>query len=203
VRGVRLAEIAAAALAVVVTGCGRAAMVNPTSSSPAPTTSVVNRSPSSTRVSARYCQRLDDGTWVTNDSAYSTTTCVPDPSYATGDEQADGAVAIPRCFTCTLAEWRRAEERAETRAGGTPSTAATAIESTTLDGWTAKEENAFLHVCGQNGFGTCQCLADQLAPRVPGYEAGELSARDPRIQAAVQICQPSEGAVRTVTSSAG
>jgi hypothetical protein len=140
---------------------------------------------------------------MTNDSAYSTTPCVPDPSYATGDEKADGAVAIPRCFTCTLAEWERAEERAERRVGGTSGGATTVHESMSVDGWTAGQQDAFLTVCAEDGLGACECLAGQLAPRIPGYEAGDLSANDPRIQAAVQICQPSEGALRTSTRSAG
>jgi hypothetical protein len=45
---------------------------------------------SDTDASPSYCQRLNDGERVTNDSSSSTTPCVPDPSYVTGDEQADG-----------------------------------------------------------------------------------------------------------------
>jgi hypothetical protein len=128
---------------------------------------------------------------------------VPDPRYATGDQRADGTVAIPRCFACTLADWEHAEDRAERQAAGTTGSDVTANGATGFDGWTSQQQNAFLTVCAEDGFGTCECLADQLAPRVPGYEVGDLAKNDPRIQAAVQICQPSEGAVGSATSPTG
>jgi hypothetical protein len=205
VRGVRRRGIAVTVLIVlVVCGCSGAAVVQPESSSPTTTASAGGKATLPSTASSRYCQRLDSGEWVTNVSAYSRTPCAPDPSYATGDEQADDAVAIPRCLTCTVADWERAEERLVRRAGGTsemPDGATSAGGTASMAGWTAQETNTLMSMCEEDELGTCECLAVQLAPRVPGYQAGNLSADDPRVRAAIQICQPSEGAVQTTTSS--
>src|ERR1700746_3805214 len=116
----RLPWIIATVLPIIalVAACGGTALVTPNVIVPSKTATPVageNNATSDMSASASYCQRLNDGEWVTNDSAFSTTPCVPDPSYATGDEQVDGSAALPRCLTCSLSDWERAEKRAATR----------------------------------------------------------------------------------------
>lgn len=184
-RGKRLPGIAAIGLIMtVVAGCGGTAVVLSRASSPAPVTTVADKT-----VSARYCQeRVDDGDWVTNE-AESTTPCVPDPSYATGDEQADASIAIPRCFSCKLSDWDRAEQRAAKRRQSPPMAshaATTATGSTGVDGWSSSVRQNFLSVCSG---ALCECLANHLQWQVPAAQAQTLSADDPRVQTAARDCQ--------------
>jgi hypothetical protein len=190
-RGERHLRIAAIALSIgTVAGCGGAAPVGPATvpgfSSPSTTT------PDPTD-SAAYCQWVDGGKWVTNDSAYSTTPCVPDPSDATGEEQADASVAIPRCFSCKLSDWDRAERREAQRLGlpSPPSgVAAAATAKTSPDPWSPGARSSFISGCAENMVGVeCGCLADRLERQVPADQAQSLAGDDPRVHAATQSCR--------------
>ena len=191
-RGKRLLRIATIAVTIgTVAGCGGAAVVGPetvpvswsppTTTTPDPTTS------------ARYCQRLDDGRWVTNDSAYSTTPCVPDPSNATGDEQADGSQAIPRCFTCKLSEWDRAEWRKARQAPPGPSDGTTSADTAYPNGWSPQAQAQVFASC-TSGWGDnraqCCCVVDSVVQvqQIPADDAPSLSSYDPEIQAAASDC---------------
>jgi hypothetical protein len=139
-------------------------------------------------LSVGYCQLLDDGQWVTNDSASSTTPCVPDPSYATGDEQADASVAVPRCYTCKLSDWTRAETQAAVRAGHASATSTVAATGAT--GWSSDDHKGFMSECTAYLNGSlCECLANHLAWRIPPDQAQGLSGEDPRVQEAVRECR--------------
>ena len=195
-RGVRLPVIVAGVLLVaVVAGCGGAALVDTTtdnSLSQATTTFDGKTSPDNSS-SAGYCQRLDDGEWVTNDSASSTTPCVPAPAYATGNEQADDSIAIPRCATCKLPDWGRAEKRRSR----TSQIASTSANETGAGGWPPQVRSTFVDKCSSGGDDTpCDCLADQLALTVPAFQVAGLSLTDSRVQAAFRNCgapPPAEG----------
>src|SRR5690242_18908868 len=122
-RGQVGAMVALGAAVAAITGCGSGGRtMTVTEAKPSLTTAPASTHATPTtadsHASDRYCQRLDSGRWVTNDSPYSTTPCVPEPSKATGDEQADGSVALPRCFGCSIADWQRAENRARTSSAG-------------------------------------------------------------------------------------
>src|SRR5689334_5568491 len=99
-RGKRGAMIALGVAVAAIAGCGGGARIvtvtqaNPSARTPPATTSTSATTPDD-HASNRYCQRLDNGRWVTNDGPYSTTPCVPAPSNATGDEQRDGSLALP------------------------------------------------------------------------------------------------------------
>jgi hypothetical protein len=199
VRRKRLSGITAIILLIitVVAGCGGTALVGTTLIPPSTTTTTTataSNASSDKYASARYCQRLDDGDWVTNDSAYSATPCVPDPSYATGNEQADGYGATPRCFACSLSDWERAEKRAKARNGGQPQTFGTdttAADSTSSGGLPAAAGGSFVKACAQNADGGfCACVAGHVAKQVPRYQMGALTADDPRVQAALESCAP-------------
>ena len=178
-----------------IAGCGSGGrIVTVTEAKPSAT-----RAPASTPTSATtadnhasdlYCQRLDSGTWVTNDSPYSTTPCVPESSKATGDEQADGSVALPRCFSCSLADWKRAEKRARASSAGEDSDDATS-GGAAQDAWGAAVRARFVAQCAGDHEDTdnlCECVADQLAAQVPAGQAATLSADDPRVHSAAQRC---------------
>lgn len=188
----RLPWITATVLFVValVAGCGGTEPVAPNMIVPSKTTAAItaeNNASSDMSGSASYCQRLNDGQWVTNDSAFSTTGCVPDPSYATGDAQVDGSAALPRCFTCTLSDWEHAEQRAATRNGGqnrTPGTDTTAESPAATGG-------SFTKACAQNtDGGLCGCVTRAVSRQVPSYQLGALTADDPRVEAALESCAP-------------
>jgi hypothetical protein len=185
-RGKRLLRIAAIGLGIgAITGCGGAAFVGSSTlaiSSMPPTTTTANPT-----ASVRYCQRLPDGRWVTNDSAFSTTPCVPDPSYATGDEEADGSGVIPRCFGCSPSDWDRAETRAEQRSAGVDGAAAASTSPSDLP---TAADGTVAHACAQDAEdGLCGCVTGQLAQQVPSDQMGALPADDPRVRAALQSCQ--------------
>jgi hypothetical protein len=195
----RARGVAAIALVIpAIAGCGGGTAVTigtaPTSSRP---TTTVNSSgpgaPSSRSASSRYCQRLDDGRWVTNDRAFSTTPCVPDPSYASGDERADGALALPRCFTCKLSDWERAERRAKKKGGeptGTSNTDTTAPQTLSLAAWPATVRQSFIDTCAESGDDAlCECAESKLANQIPADQASSLSADDPRIRSAFRNCR--------------
>ena len=114
-RNLWVAGIAALAL----TGCGTTNTQSATVASAPTQPAAAAAAPSA--VSAANCQFVN-GKWVTNDSAYSTTPCVPDPAFATGDVQSDESGVVPRCHHCKLSDWTRAEEQA--RQSAATSTAA-------------------------------------------------------------------------------
>ncbi len=190
-RGKRLLKLAAIVMTIgAVGGCGGAALV-------APTTVQVSASPPTTTAtdptdSAQYCQRLPDGKWVTNDSAFSTTPCVPEPTYATGDERADGAVALPRCVTCSLSVWNRAEARAAARSGGQASMSgmeSAAAEDASGVGLPEAAGGSLVEECAQDtDDGLCDCVTGQVAQEVAPGDVSDLTADDPRVQAAVRSC---------------
>lgn len=198
-RGRRFLWIAAGALAILlIGGYGAGTLVpNPTVASGSNGIATTATFESTTMVdefySARYCQRVQSGAWVTNDSAYSTTPCVPDPSYATGDQVADGSQAIPRCFTCKLSDWEHAEKRKARHAQG-PSDGTTNADITDPDGWSPPARDQVLGVCtsGLSGSRTlCDCVANLVVQQIPAYEASWLSSDSPTLQAAAHECDPS------------
>jgi hypothetical protein len=184
--------IAIAAAVTLLAGCGGGAVHTVTGagqSGPSLTTST-STTTAENSASARYCQLLDSGRWVTNDSPYSTTPCVPNPSFATGNEQADGTVAIPRCFTCKLSDWKRAERRAARRAG--TSTTESAVSATTDQyGWSSPVTLGFDSVCTADWGASaqlCGCIANQLEAQLPEQRVPSLSADDSWVQAAANAC---------------
>lgn len=182
-RGKSLLRIAPVVLTIgAVAGCGGAAVVG--SATVSTSLSLTTKTPRDPTASARYCQLLPTGEWVTNDSAYSTTPCAPDPAYATGDEQVDGSVAIPRCFTCSLSDWDRAEKRAEARNAAVDVQAA---NTTTAGGLPEEIAGSFTQACAQNA-DECGCVEREVAQQVPPDQMGALTADDPRVQAALQKC---------------
>lgn len=180
--------MAAIALSIgTVAGCGNAAPVGPAAVPAAlsPTTSTPDPADS-----AAYCQWLGGGKWVTNDSAYSTTPCVPDPSEATGDEQADASMAVPRCFSCRLSDWQRAEQRAAMRLGLPSPESGAATATASPDAWSPEARSSFISGCAESTVGVeCGCLAAQLERQVPADQAQSLAADDPRVHAATQACR--------------
>ena len=189
------AMVVLGAAVAAIAGCGGGVrIVTVTGAKPSATRAPAGTPPSATtadnHASDRYCQRLDNGMWVTNDSPYSTTPCVPDPSKATGDEQADGSVALPRCFSCSLADWKRAEKRARASAAGHDSDDA-ATGGAPQGAWDTAVRARFVAQCAGDHDDTdnmCECVAEQLADQVPATQADALSADDPRVQAAAQRC---------------
>lgn len=190
-RGKRLLKLAAIVPIIGgVGGCGGAALVGPTtfpaSESP-PTTTM-----SDPTASAQYCQRLSDGKWVTNDSAFSTTPCVPEPSYATGNEEVDGTVALPRCSTCRMSDWNRAEARAEARNSGRSPTSqvdSAAAGNTSSGGLPVAPGESVVEGCAQDvDDGLCDCVTGQMAQEVSPGDMDALTSEDPRVQAAVRSC---------------
>jgi hypothetical protein len=185
--------ILVAILTVVAAGCGmvtrveRVSSATPSGQTPAAPHGAA-RDPTT---SDRYCQRLPTtGRWVTNTSAYSTTPCVPDPAYATGDESADAAKVVPRCRTCTLADWRRAEARKAPRRSGR-SNAKTAPAASGAYQWSPGTHSYVFHTCTSRWGGStevCQCAVTELSEEVDVDEATSLSADDPRVRAAAGAC---------------
>lgn len=188
----RLHKIAGILLTVgVVSGCGGAGLIDPGSDAgPSIPTATTTADPTG---SAAYCQLLADGEWVTNDSANSTTPCVPEPSYATGDEQADSSVALPRCYACKLSDWDRAETLAAVRNGrATPASpvATTAAGATGHSTWSPDDRRNFISGCtGSLGGSLCECLANHLESQVPSDQEQGISGEDPRVQVAARNCR--------------
>jgi hypothetical protein len=187
-----LVRIAAIVLMTgAVAGCGGAALLEtnaaPKSSNPAIAPG------SDPTASVRYCQRLEDGKWVTNDSASSTTPCVPDPAYAARYEEAAESIAVPRCFTCKLSDWERADRRITQ--SGTSSPASSVAAYTTpiasgLDRWPRSVRDGFINNCAAYMVGSmCVCLANHLGWQVAPREAETLSGDDPRVQVAAEECR--------------
>lgn len=190
----RLLRIAAIVLTIgAVAGCGGGFFVGGTATLPTSSSRPMTTTPDPTD-SALYCQqRPGDGKWVTNEAG-SATPCVPDPSYATGDEDADASVAIPRCFSCKLSDWERAEQRAAKRPGSSSPATDVAIATTNSaspGSWSAGVSDSFISACTEGRAGAvCDCLANHLDWQVPSDEAQTLSGEDPRVQVAVQDCRP-------------
>ena len=176
----------------VVAGCGGTALVTPNMIIPTTTTTTTageSNATSDTDDSASYCQRLNDGKWVTNDSAFSTTPCVPDPADATGDEQADGCASLApllHLHSVGLGARRRAGRNTEWVRHGNQ-----AADSSSSSGLPAAAAGSFLKACAQNADGgLCACVSSQVAQQVPRYQLRALTADDPRVQAALESCAP-------------
>lgn len=178
-RGRRSPWIAAGAFAILmIMGCGAGAGVRKAS--------LANRIDS-----ARYCQERENGAWVTNDSDFSTTPCVPDPSYATGNRIADGAGAIPRCFTCKLADWTRAEQRKALPPAPPDDTSSGDADSATE--WSSGLRYQIVGTCTSSWGGSstlCDCLVNHVALQIPASQASSLSPDDMGVQAAIRACDP-------------
>jgi hypothetical protein len=172
-----------AGMAGVIAGCGGGAAVVVTGPAHSRPAAVHRSAPPAPVYSDRYCQHLDDGRWVTNDSASSTTACVPDPSDATGVERVDESVAIPRCRHCTMSEWTRAERQA--RSTGQEAGTATLPDRTSL-----VRSQLASRCTGHSGATArqCDCVADELASAMPVDGAENPPADDARTQAALQRC---------------
>jgi hypothetical protein len=154
-----------------------------------------------TNESARYCERLADGRWVTNNHANAP--CVPNPADATGNAAADGSVPLPRCGSCKASDWNRAERRAAARGAATGRAAAAARKAATTSAgvaaatphgtrWPAALRASFVNACTVTSGGrahVCGCIADHLARIVPAEQLPNLSVDDPRVYGAVAGCQ--------------
>lgn len=175
----------------VLSGCGGAALVSsaPVSSPPAPAPTVI-RDPT---LSVSYCQQLTSGAWVTNDSANSTTPCVPDPAYAVRYERAGEDIAVPRCSTCTLSDWQSADHLAQQQTGQTTTSTSSAPTSAPTPGvakWSLGVRASFISNCNTYMTGSlCQCLANHLAWQVPADQVPGLSGEDLRVQVAAKECR--------------
>lgn len=200
-RGKRFPRAAMAAFAIIlIAGCGAGTRVATTTVATVSNwTTTTSPSQSATTVdkydSARYCQQLQSGVWVTNDTADSTTPCVPDPRYATGDEPADASQAIPRCFTCTLSEWKSAEQSKARQAPGL-SDGTAAGDGVDPDGWSSLDHEHVVDSCASRwrySEGLCDCIANKVAEEIPAYESAEIAADDPRVRAAAGDCDPDSG----------
>lgn len=176
----------------MVAGCGGAALV----AGPAAVPSSLNPPPTSTpdqTNSALYCQqRPGDGEWVTN-QAGSATPCVPDPSYASGDREADASKAVPRCSSCTLSDWERAEQHAANRLRSSSAgfdVITTGTGATSAANWSSGVRGSFISACAEDMAGAvCDCLANHLDWQVPSAQAQALTGQDPRVKAAGQYCR--------------
>lgn len=145
--------------------------------------------------SAKYCQELESGGWVTN-SARSTTPCVPDPSYATGDEGVDRSHIIPRCFTCKLSAWTRAEQnrapeqnRAR-QASAPPGYNVSAVTGHHSD-WSPQRRGQVIATCTSSWGGDqtlCDCVVNHMAYQIPAAAASSLSPDNARLDAAAVAC---------------
>jgi hypothetical protein len=173
------------ALAAVVAGCGSTSPVTTDGTSPQPVASQ-GAAQAASVYSASYCQPLGGGRWVTNDSPHSTTPCVPDLTYAESDHDGDDAAAVPRCFTCTMSQFKQAERRHLPAPGR--SVTSTSPDSTYL----ARSQLATR--CAAQGAASahqCACIAAHLATVTSMDEIQSLPADDPRLQAALDSCMPS------------
>lgn len=191
-RGKRFPWKPAAAFALImIAGCGTGTQVSSsvvaTASRPiATTTALTTRAK---YASARHCQQLPSGAWVTN-SLYSTTPCVPDPSYATGDEEVDSSHVIPRCFTCKLADWTTAEQRKARQASAPQGDTASAVTAQQSD-WSPQRRGQMIDTCTSSWGGDqtlCDCMVNHMAYQIPATEAGSLSLDDARLDVAAVEC---------------
>jgi hypothetical protein len=121
---------------------------------------------------------------------------VPDPSFATGDEQADGSAALPRCFICKLSDWKRAESEAA-RVASTPNPTSATGGSDDSNGWSPTDSSQLFYKCTMNWRGSaalCGCVVDQLAQQeIPVADIAGLSADDPSVSAAATACGAEPG----------
>jgi hypothetical protein len=181
---------AAGAFAIImIAGCGAgtpssvvATAPEAIATAPAPTTPDKYES-------ARYCQQLMSGAWVTN-SLHSTTRCVPDPSYATGDEAVDRSHVIPRCFTCKLSAWTAAEQAKAHQWSAPPRYPASAGTAHHSD-WSPERRVQVIDTC-TSSWGAdetlCDCVVNHVAYQVPATAASSLSPDDARLEAAADEC---------------
>ena len=186
-RGKRFPWKAAGAFAIVlIAGCGTGTQapssIVATASNPIATTTREEYE------SAHYCQQLLTGAWVTN-GVHSTTPCVPDPPYASGDEEADRSHVIPRCFTCKLSDWKRAEQNKARQASapGYTSSSGTAHQSE----WSPARRGEVIATCTSSWGGNqslCDCVVHHVAQQIPAPEASSLSPDDARLEAAAGEC---------------
>lgn len=189
----RLLRIAALVFTIgMVAGCGGAVLAAGPSTIPASRNPSMTGTPDPTD-SGRYCQeRPGDGEWVTNE-ADSSTPCVPDPSDATGDDEADASKAVPRCFSCKMSDWDRAEQHAAKRLGSSSAASNVITTGTTTARaakWSVSVRGGFIIACTENmASALCDCLANHLAWQVPSDEAQSLSGDDPRVRAAAHNCR--------------
>lgn len=189
--------VATGALTVVaIAACGAGTLTHRASIAPASrsaTTITSDRSPTTKYESRRYCQLLANGKWVTNNTAYSATPCVPDPSYATGDEALDGSRVIPRCVSCKLSDWKRAEARMATSAPGGDNI--TIPDAGDPSEWSVSARTKIIGACttrwGDNP-SVCRCVVNRVAQQIPAYEAGDLSPEDTGVRAAAIACGEAE-----------
>jgi hypothetical protein len=192
-RGKRFPWKAAGALAVVIiAGCGTVAqapssIVTTASNRIATTTAPTTRD---NYESDRYCQQLESGAWVTN-RLYSTTPCVPDPSRATGDEEVDRSHVIPRCFTCKLSDWTRAEQN-KARQASAPSGYTSSSVTAHQPEWSPARRSEVIATCTSSWGGNrtlCDCVVNHAAQQIPASEASSLSPDNARLEVAADECE--------------
>ena len=139
--------------------------------------------------STRYCQQLMSGAWVTN-SLHSTTPCVPDPSYATGDGAVDRSHVIPRCITCKLSDWTAAEQKKAQQATAPPPNTPSAATAHHSD-WSPERRGQVIDTCTSSWGGDetlCDCVVNHVAYQIPATAASSLSPDDARLEAAAGEC---------------
>ena len=143
--------------------------------------------------STRYCQQLESGAWVTN-SLDSTIPCVPNPSYATGDDEADRSHVIPRCFTCKLSDWNATEQRKARQASVPPDDTSSAVAARNSD-WSPMRRGQVIATCTTSWGGKqslCDCVVNHMADQIPASEASSLSLNDARLETAAVECDVAE-----------
>lgn len=189
-RGKRFFWKAAGAFAIImIAGCGAGtdAPSSVVATAPEPIATTASTTPDKYE-SARYCQQLMTGAWVTN-SLHSTTPCVPDPSYATGDETVDRSHVIPRCFNCKLSDWTVAEQRKAQRASAQSDTASAA--TTHQSDWSPERRGEVIDTC-TSSWGAdqtlCDCVVNHVAYQIPATAASSLSPDDARLESAAGEC---------------
>lgn len=191
-RGTRFPWKAGGAFAIImIAGCG-AGTQTPSPSIRAASDPVATPAAPTTRdtyQSARYCQQLPSGAWVTN-SLHSTTSCVPDPSYATGDEEVDRSTAIPRCVTCKLSDWNSAEQKKARQASASPGYTLSDANARNSD-WSPDHRSQVIATCTSSWGGDeslCDCVVNHIALEIPASQASSLSPDDARLDAAAGEC---------------
>jgi hypothetical protein len=120
---------------------------------------------------------------------------VPNPAYATGNQVEDDSQVIPRCFTCKLSEWTRAEQKKALRLAP-PDDSSTARAADPSE-WSPELRDQVAYTCTSSWRGSpalCDCVVNEAAQQVPASEAASLSPSDTRLQAAASACDPAGSA---------
>jgi hypothetical protein len=104
---------------------------------------------------------------------------------------ADDSVPVPRCSTCKLSDWERAEKD-EAVPPTPPDDDSTAGAANSSD-WSPGLRSQVVHTCTSSWRGSlalCGCVVSYVAQQIPGSEAQSLSPDDKGLLAAASACNP-------------